>query len=269
MSQRNVVAQSRLRRYVFRKDVVHKVSDRIRTALRVCTKDAFADQLLLLAPEGADVILDVGANIGVVTQLYARRFPRARIYALEASPSTFATLSQNFVGHERIRTFRCAVSDRDGEILFNVNYNSGTSSVLEPSDFNRATWASQGSQATIGVPSLTIDSFCRQQHIDTIDVLKLDIEGSELPALRGAVPLLQRSAIKLVFTEVCLTPLYRDQPLLHDLTAFLAGHGYLLYNLYRIVESPIRQGLISNAIFLSPAFRDQLLERFGTQACGW
>lgn len=269
MSQRNVVAQSLLRRYLLRKDFTHKVSERIRGAVRVHTKDAFADQCHLLSPEGAKVILDVGANIGAVSQIYARRFPGAQIHALEASPSTFALLQQNFQGHPRVHTHYFAVSDRDGEISFNVNYNSGTSSVFEPSDYNRATWASQGTQARVAVPAVTIPAFCRRMDIDAIDVLKLDIEGSELPALRGAVAMLQKSEIKLIFTEVCLTPLYRDQPLLHDLTAFLAGHGYMLFNLYQIVESRIRQGTISNAIFLSPAFREQLREKWGTQACGW
>ena len=267
--ERNVVGQSFLRRYVLRGDLLAKIAAHYKQFVRLNTKDAFADQKALLPPSDKQIILDVGANIGAVSQRYSALFPQAEIFALEASPEIFPVLQNNFKGVRNVHTHNYAVSDRDGEVDFNVNFNSGTSSILDPSPYNRAAWASSGRHSQVRVPSISIPSFCAQNNIETIDILKLDIEGAELMALRGCVPMLARNRIKLIYTEACLTPLYQNQPLFHHLTLFLEEHGYALYNIYNVVESKIRQGTITNATYLSPDMREQLRAKWGTAYCGW
>jgi FkbM family methyltransferase len=269
MYQRNVVAQGWLRRYLLRRDLLRKVAARWKARVRLNTKDAFADQRRLLEGLDTRVIVDGGANIGVVTQAYARLFPAAEIYALEASPQTYPLLASNFRAAPKVHPVHAAISDVDGELPFNVNFNPGTSSLLTPSSYNRATWAAAGTAAQVLVPVLTIPTLCSRFGIERIDILKLDVEGAELAALRGSVALLQRSAIRIVYLEACLVPLYESQPLLHHLTQFLGDHGYTLYNLYQIVESTIGQGTITNATFLSPELRAHLQRRWGTAHCGW
>lgn len=269
MVQRNVVAQDFLRRYVVRRDVFHKVSERFKRFVRLNTKDAFIDQRNLLRGSDIKVIFDVGANIGAVTQRYTKLFPQADVYSFEASPEIFPVLRNNFARENNVHAYQYAVSELDGEVKFNVNYNSGTSSIFTPSQYNLATWAVEGTESQVAVPSITIPTFCSRLNIDSVDILKLDIEGAELSALRGCAPLLARSRIKIIYTEACLTPLYEEQPLLHDLSQFLAGHGYMLYNIYQVVESKIRQGTITNATFLSPELRARLRHEWGIEHCGW
>src|SRR5688572_4855978 len=142
--ERNVVAQSFLRRYLLRGDLLAKISAHYRQFVRLNTKDAFSDQKELLPPLEKHVILDVGANIGAVSQIYAALFPQAEIFAIEASPEIFPVLQKNFKGTRNVHTHNYAVSDTDGEVDFNVNFNSGTSSILEPSAYNRVAWANAG-----------------------------------------------------------------------------------------------------------------------------
>ena len=49
--------------------------------------------------------------------------------------------------------------------------------------------------SAVKVPTITIDLFCERHNIKTIDLLKLDIQGGELLALKGAVNMLQKGGI--------------------------------------------------------------------------
>ncbi|MBK8338698.1 MAG: FkbM family methyltransferase [Flavobacteriales bacterium] len=55
-----------------------------------------------------------------------------------------------------------------------------------------------------------MDAFCAEQRIERIDFLKLDIEGSELPALKGAERLLREGRIGCVMVETTLVERTRD-----------------------------------------------------------
>lgn len=236
---------------------------------RKLTKNAFADQGKLLDINGVHTIFDVGANIGAVTKIYASRFLRATIHAFEPSPETYALLESNFGNVKSVRTHNLAVADHTGNVNFNVNFNSGTSSILTPSEYNSKTWAIKGKQGVISVPSTTLDDFCTFNGIERIDILKMDAEGAEMKILQGAKKLLSSAAIQLIYTEVSLVPLYERQPLLHDLTDHLLHYDYHLFNVYDIVESPISQGLLTNAIYLGPHLRRDLKAQWGTSNCGW
>lgn len=59
-----------------------------------------------------------------------------------------------------------------------------------------------------------------------IDILKMDIQGGELLALKGAQSLLEASRIRLLALEVEFKPLYKDQPLFWDICAYLYRFGY-------------------------------------------
>jgi FkbM family methyltransferase len=123
-------------------------------------------------------VLDVGANIGIYTLLAAKR--GARVFAIEADPRNLEMLRHHV--HEngfddRVTVFPVAVSDREGEVtLFRFGGNCGHSNLFEGTDPAR-------------VPCRTIDSL----DLPPIDICKMDIEGSELSALRGMEATLERS----------------------------------------------------------------------------
>jgi len=86
----------------------------------------------------------------------------------------------------------------------------------------------------------------------SIDIFKLDIQGYELEALRGANHLLKE--IPLVFTEVEFIPLYQNQPLFSDLEQFLRSCGFRLYNLYELWTHPDGQLTAGDALFINHRF---------------
>jgi FkbM family methyltransferase len=130
------------------------------------------------------VIFDCGANIGVFTLDFWRKFPQGRVFAFEPSPPTFrrleANLALNGCDPKRIVPFNCAVSDSIGECrILNCDVPAN-SRVLTA----REATTSGGDQSL--VPTDTLDHIVTTQKVTRIDLLKIDTEGHELPVLRGA-----------------------------------------------------------------------------------
>ena len=153
----------------------------------VADRDLFEPAVAVAAltlPENA-VVVDCGASIGMVTAAVGRRFPDARIIAFEASPavlpSTKATFEHNGVFPKLVTS---AVGAEPGERSFYV-------------DGNGSGWGFLNEE--IGghtVPVVTLDD--ELADLDRLDLLKLDIEGGELSALRGAASTIARLRPTLV-----------------------------------------------------------------------
>jgi FkbM family methyltransferase len=256
-----------LKRYVFRKDVLTRIRRRAARLERTVTRDPIRDAVALLSG-GVRTVVDAGANIGYVAEQLHQAFPGAHVYCFEPTPDTFATLSTRLGGRPAFTLHQLAVSDQVGTATFNITRNSSVSSLLEHSAYNRAHWAAKP-LPPITVRTTTLDTFMGEQKLSEIDLLKLDVEGAEVMALKGAKAALAGSKISAIMLEAMLQPMYRGQPLLWDVVAHLREHDYQLYNIYEISESTIRQALFCNALFLSPRLRERLVEQHGRDACGW
>lgn len=147
--------------------------------------------LFVAAIRPGDTVLDVGAHIGLYTLAAARAAgPTGRVIAFEPSSVNHALLVENVArnGYGNVEIRREAVGDRDGTVsLFLSVDNTGDHSLIE--DDTR-----QGES----VPLVRLDSL----PIDTVAVIKMDIQGGEPAALRGAAALLARSPSVALFTEI-------------------------------------------------------------------
>lgn len=217
--------------------------------------DAFEDQARLLRDEPPQVILDVGANVGVVTKRYHALFPNAVVHAFEPLPATYRELTAAIRGMHDVHAHNLAVADRSGRETFFLNRDHKTNSLLPIADHYNERYANSDATLPIGqaeVTTTTLDAFCQEHGIAHVGVLKLDIQGGELMALRGAQGLLARAAIDLVFSEVLFAEVYAGQACFHQLSALLADAGYVLFDLYPLNYG--RNGLLTwtDALWLSP-----------------
>jgi len=87
-----------------------------------------------------------------------------------------------------------AVWSRAGPMEFHVATVTGWSSLLENPTFNKA--------RTVTIESMTIDDFVRREHLSSVRILKLDIEGAETNALLGAQESLERGIFEWILLEV-------------------------------------------------------------------
>jgi hypothetical protein len=123
---------------------------------------------------------------------------------------------------------------------------------------------------TITVPTISLDDYRVKHQIEVPEILKMDIQGNELEALRGAEQTLATGGVLLVFTEVAFVPLYSGGVLFNELARYLADRGFSLFNLYELQSGHLGQLRFGDAIFVSSKLRksviDQALEALGDAA---
>ena len=113
-------------------------------------------------------IVDAGANIGLSSVFLAREYPSASIYAIEPEESNFACLMKNVASYSNIVAVRAAVWPREGKLkIKNLAENHWAFEVIETSDADEA------------FSGITIQALMNKFQINKIDLIKIDIEGSE------------------------------------------------------------------------------------------
>lgn len=140
-----------------------------------------------------DLVVDIGANIGVFT-IYAASKTANAVYAFEPSRSCFEVLKQNVQANrlENVKFFNYAVADKSGVQAF-IDSEDSTARKLEcikpDSDGNRTE-----------VRVTTLQEIMDTNNIEQIDFLKMDCEGSE-GLILGSVPVDYLKKVKKLAME--------------------------------------------------------------------
>lgn len=148
-----------------------------------------------------DVFLDAGANKGYFSLLASRQLgPSGRVWAVEAFPPNAAILRENLNANHtaNVTVVDAALSNHIGEIGFRAPSQGTTGDGGVSAD------------ATLRVPATTLDALTQAHSIHGIAVMKMDIEGAELAALRGAAHLLTEQRIHHIILELHTAVLSRD-----------------------------------------------------------
>lgn len=145
-------------------------------------------------------IVDVGANIGIVTQ-YMQPFAK-KLFAVEPSGEHFEALSKNkeFNGWDNVEIFNVALADKDGEMSLAQNTQNRTMhSLMVSNRHDRSTGklilydgitskpmvSVRGYDIKTKVPTQSIDHFFEENSITHVDFIKFDTEGAEDMILRS------------------------------------------------------------------------------------
>jgi FkbM family methyltransferase len=163
-----------------------------------------------------DTAIDVGANLGYYTSLLTHRVgPAGMVHAFEPHPVVYERLLQNVVHLSGAQAYRRAVSDRQGDGFLNqpdeFAVNMGTASV-----------ADRG----IPIALATLDAAIPDE---PIGLIKIDVEGHEFAALRGAARTLARTR-HVIFEEHARLPT--------PVTDTLKSSGFQLYGIAETWRGP-------------------------------
>lgn len=199
--------------------------------------------------EGAENILDIGANIGWFSLHFAKHVPEAKVHAFEPIPKSFKFLidnvSLNNLG-SRVICYNYALSSENGSADFFVAPENGTNASLR-------NVASNDSAEKVKGLMLTLDDWC-SNHSVRPDFIKCDVEGAELLVFRGGRSVIERD-LPIVFTELLRkwSKPYGYHP--NELLDFFSDFGYRCFaisaNGYRQIQSIDDDTLETNYLFLN------------------
>jgi FkbM family methyltransferase len=159
---------------------------------------AVSDQYFLrrsgayLGPSPGDVVLDCGACVGDTAVKFAAHVGASgRVYAFDPFSTHVAiardVTSRNLLS-DRVTFYCCGVAERTHPNITTAlaSYGQGDPVRIEP-----------GHRLDSVDASVTIDDFCRHEQVSRVDLIKMDIEGSEAAALEGARETIERWRPKL------------------------------------------------------------------------
>lgn len=169
-------------------------------------------------------VIDVGAHTGQFALVAAKRFPRAKIYCVEPLAEAREKLEQVLGG--RVVTLPFAAAAEAGEVDMYVTPATDSSSLLQPAHRNEI--------RRERVPKRRLDEVLKPADLPRPILLKADVQGYELEALRGAEGFL--TSISGLVVECSFAFLYRGQPLADEVVCYLHQHGFRLWGVYNMAE---------------------------------
>ena len=150
-------------------------------------------QIVKLAKKGG-LLVDVGANYGYYSCLWAASNRENQVIAFEASPKNIPPLRENITNNyfdNQIEIQDIALGKEPGNLPFlMLDEQTGWGGLSLKAEIN-----------TINVPVITLDEFLSGTAYQTIDVLKIDTEGADTWVLEGASQFLKEKRIKHIFFE--------------------------------------------------------------------
>jgi FkbM family methyltransferase len=159
--------------------------------------------------------VDIGGQVGCFTVALARRFPRARVFTFEASPTTATWLADNITINrlvDRVTVSATAVSDHAGTLQFADNgHGSGLNGLTAPAD-----------SEIISIPCVTFSDVVATAG-GVVDLVKIDTEGAEYSIVLASDPA-DWATVRSVVLEHHPVPGHSWT----ELRDFLAGAGFVV-----------------------------------------
>jgi FkbM family methyltransferase len=199
-------------------------------------------------------VLDAGAHIG--TFALGATALGCEVAAVEASPANVFLLRRGVQrnGFERLAVIAAALGERSAQAWFE----------------ERGAWGGVArdpdERSGLLVPVLSGEDVLRALRWEHVDVIKIDVEGSEIPVLRGLAPLLRREPGPLLVCELnrhCVDP--------HALKSLLASFGYQLHLIYagRLVPARVDELEVNTVCDLLCTRREHDWDALLARLPGW
>ena len=199
-----------------------------------------------LAKLDPKMVIDGGANIGKYSKLTQEACPGIKVYAFEPVPATFELLSENVKCLKSVQPIKKGLFKEEGELEINLFSSNTHSSIVDIQGLNYESTGKTTIELVKG------DDFFKQEGIESIDLLKLDLEGVELDALYGFGEMLDQVKIRMIQFEYGYINI-TTKNLLIDFYNFFESKGYILGKIFpKTVE--FREYKFKYEDFLGPNF---------------
>jgi len=208
--------------------------------VRVISRKIFGNDILrdlasILPPKEPLTIFDIGANLGDTALEFSKLFKNANIRAFEPDPDTFSTLNERLGPNKRrIITYNFGFGNAAEWRKLTVNRGSGGNSFLDisPRIHEHASGSWTEPRGKVNAEIRTVNSFCSDNKIAKIDLIKIDTQGYEMEILKGGNEIIIAGKTTVIYIEVLFVELYEGQTFFHELYSELVSRGFRLVGLY-------------------------------------
>lgn len=192
------------------------------------TMPAFVSKVKQMFKSESDIktIVEIGALDAQDSQYFKKIFPTAKVYAIEALPDNYDKYLKNL---KDIACINAVVSNIDGEIAFYKKEINGIHSI-----FNRG---NEYGNEVIKLPSYRFETLAEMNGINSVDMLKMDVEGATIEALEGMGDLL--STVKIMHLESESYPFFEGQKIHTEVVKYLEEKGF---SVIELTSFPIQPG---------------------------
>lgn len=178
-------------------------------------------------------VLDVGANVGRWTRMAKGVFPDARFLLIEPQGYLRAHLDPLCAALPDVSWVEVGVGRAPGSLTQTIFPELPGASSFLPLAEGTPPRVSETREVRI----VTIDSLLEERHLPAPDLVKMDIQGFELEALRGAEGIFGHT--ELLVVEVSLVASMVGAPLASEVVGFMRERGYEIYDLPGYFRRPL------------------------------
>jgi FkbM family methyltransferase len=192
-------------------------------------------------------LLDVGANNGQFSLVASVSRPNLVIHAFEPLAESADKFERLFASSPDVVLHRVAAGDVDGEADIHISNRPDSSSLLPISALQSCSFVGTEEVSVRTIPVRKLDSILSGTDLPMPLMVKLDVQGYELAALKGMSRLLDRATY--IYAELSFVPLYEGQPLASEVISWLSEHGFEFSDVQTIGRLPSGVGAQADVLF--------------------
>ena len=192
-------------------------------------------------------VVDVGANRGQFALVARYCFPDAVILSFEPLHGPADIFRKVFQGDASVELQQVAIGPEAGTTTIHISGRDDSSSLLPITTLQNQIFPGTQESGTETIKVGRLEDFVSAERIQPPALLKLDVQGYELSALKGCETLLQR--FEYVYAECSFMELYQGQALADEVIAWLREHGFALSGVYNLAYDKTGRAVQADFLF--------------------
>ncbi len=169
-----------------------------------------------------DIVLDIGANIGYYTLIFAKLVGNSgKVFSFEPESKNFKILKKNVEinGYNNVILEQKIVSNTNGISTLYISEKAGSHRIYKSDNFVES----------LEIKSISMDSYIEKNNLKKINFIKIDVEGAELNVLQGIQKILDSNKHIILFTEFSPNQIKSCGLEPTDMINFLTNNKFKIY----------------------------------------